>query len=82
MMYIKKLLRVKTDIVNFLLPVSSLRLYYQQGECLVLKPISGDMEELQEIVTRLKAVTMGCEVSQSGSHCLYLSWSLVSLRKL
>ncbi|XP_053399601.1 signal-induced proliferation-associated 1-like protein 2 isoform X2 [Mercenaria mercenaria] len=42
----------------------SLKLYYQQGECLALKPISGDMEELQEIVTRLRAVTMGCETEE------------------
>lgn len=41
----------------------SLKLYYQQGECVVLQPKSGDMEELQEIVTRLKSVTLGCEVS-------------------
>jgi len=28
----------------------------------VLQPHSGDMEELQEIVTRLQSVTPGCEV--------------------
>jgi len=48
----------------------SLRLYYGQGDCVVLQPTSGDMEELQEIVARLKAVTPGCEVG--GDIYLYI----------
>ncbi|XP_052272141.1 signal-induced proliferation-associated 1-like protein 2 isoform X2 [Dreissena polymorpha] len=41
-----------------------LRLYYGQGDCLDLQPHSGDMEELQEIVTRLQAVTPGCQTEE------------------
>ena len=52
-----------SNIMTALLNNFSLKLYYNQGECLVLKPISGEMEELQEILMRLAAVTPGCEVS-------------------
>ena len=32
----------------------------------MLKPVSGEMEELQEILTRLSAVTPGCEVRSNS----------------
>ena len=54
-----------SNIMTALLNNFSLKLYYNQGECLVLKPISGEMEELQEILMRLAAVTPGCEVRHS-----------------
>ncbi|CAL1536930.1 unnamed protein product, partial [Lymnaea stagnalis] len=43
---------------------SSLRLYFGAGECLLLRPMSGEAEEMQEIITRLKAVTHGTETSK------------------
>ncbi|BFZ07123.1 hypothetical protein BsWGS_10162 [Bradybaena similaris] len=43
---------------------SSLRLYFGAGECLLLRPLSGEVEEMQEIFTRLQAVTNGTETSK------------------
>ncbi|XP_059160500.1 signal-induced proliferation-associated 1-like protein 2 isoform X2 [Physella acuta] len=43
---------------------SSLRLYFGAGECLLLRPMSGEQEEMQEIITRLQAVTHGTETSK------------------
>lgn len=43
---------------------SSLRLYFGSGECLLLRPLSGEAEEMQEIITRLQAVTNGTETSK------------------
>ena len=39
-------------------------MYYDRGECLALKTLLGDPEEVQEIVNRLYAVSHGCEVSE------------------
>ena len=44
-------------------PCSSLRLYYDQGECIVLRTYMSDIDEVQEVVRRLTVVTDGCEVS-------------------
>ncbi|XP_052776028.1 signal-induced proliferation-associated 1-like protein 2 isoform X2 [Mya arenaria] len=52
------------SVIGWTSQAISLRLYYRQGDCLVLQPLSGDMEELQEIVTRLRAVTPGCETQE------------------
>ncbi|GFS11746.1 signal-induced proliferation-associated 1-like protein 1 [Elysia marginata] len=43
---------------------SSLRLYFGSGECLLLRPLSGEAEEMQEIIVRLQAVTNGTETSK------------------
>ncbi|RUS89085.1 hypothetical protein EGW08_003148, partial [Elysia chlorotica] len=43
---------------------SSLRLYFGSGECLLLRPLSGEAEEMQEIILRLQAVTNGTETSK------------------
>jgi hypothetical protein len=40
----------------------SLRLYYNHGECIVLKTTNPEVDEIQEIVSRLLGVTQGCEV--------------------
>ncbi|KAL3170449.1 hypothetical protein MRX96_014680 [Rhipicephalus microplus] len=42
---------------------SSLKLFYHQGECVVLRARDSDADEAQEIVTRLACVTDGCEAS-------------------
>ena len=39
-----------------------MRLYYDQGECVALRAYQSDMDEIQEVVTRLTTVTDGCEV--------------------
>ena len=44
-------------------PRFSLRLYYDQGECIVLRTFMSDIDEVQEVVKRLTVVTDGCEVS-------------------
>lgn len=46
----------------------SIRLYYGQGESVLLRPLSGDHEEMAEIVTRLTAVSRGSEVRHVTSH--------------
>ena len=46
----------------------SVRLYYDHGECLALRVASGDQEEVQEIVDRLRVVSTGCEV-RWNSYC-------------
>ncbi|CAG5133751.1 unnamed protein product, partial [Candidula unifasciata] len=43
---------------------SSLRLYFGAGECLLLRPLSAEVEEMHEIFTRLLAVTNGTETSK------------------
>lgn len=43
---------------------SSLKLFYHQGECLVLRTRDSDADEVQEIVTRLACVTNGCETEE------------------
>ena len=42
----------------------SLRLFYNHGECVVLRTQSGDSEEVGEIISRLLTVTPGAEVRQ------------------
>ncbi|KAL1472406.1 hypothetical protein MTO96_039351 [Rhipicephalus appendiculatus] len=43
---------------------SSLKLFYHQGECVVLRARDSDADEAQEIVTRLACVTDGCETQE------------------
>lgn len=40
-----------------------IRIYFNQGEAVYVKPLSGEMEETREICDRLIGVTSGCEVS-------------------
>lgn len=59
----------------------SLKLFYHQGECIVLRTKDSDVDEVQEIVTRLACVTSACEtqelmlcrnaVGQLGFHVQY-----------
>jgi len=43
---------------------SCIKLFYHQGECILLKCKDPDLDEIAEIVTRLKAVTNGCETQE------------------
>ena len=45
----------------------------------MLKPVSGEMEELQEILTRLSAVTPGCEVRRGLNHALIFAGIIVTI---
>lgn len=61
--------------------VCSIRLYFGQGECILLRPFSGDMEEMTEIITRLTAVSQGTEVGNFKGKCAYIkNRSAVNLR--
>ncbi|PVD26348.1 hypothetical protein C0Q70_14019 [Pomacea canaliculata] len=50
-----------STVIGWTLQASSIRLYFGQGECILLRPFSGDMEEMTEIITRLTAVSQGTE---------------------
>ncbi|KAK7104928.1 hypothetical protein V1264_019565 [Littorina saxatilis] len=50
-----------STVIGWTLQASSIRLYFGQGECILLRPLSGDMEEMTEIITRLTAVSQGTE---------------------
>lgn len=43
---------------------SFVKIFYHQGECVLLKCKDPDLDEIGEIVTRLKAVTRGCETQE------------------
>ncbi|XP_046575703.1 signal-induced proliferation-associated 1-like protein 2 isoform X1 [Haliotis rubra] len=48
-------------VIGWTLQGSSLRLYFNQGEFVLLRPISGEREEMDEIISRLSAITQGSE---------------------
>nr|KAG5714573.1 hypothetical protein BaRGS_007019 [Batillaria attramentaria] len=50
-----------STVIGWTLQASSIRLYFGQGECILLRPYYGDMEEMMEIIMRLKAVSQGTE---------------------
>jgi len=41
-----------------------IKIFYHQGECILLKCKDPDLDEINEIVNRLKNVTSGCETSE------------------
>lgn len=41
-----------------------IKIYYHQGECIFLKSKDTELDEIAEVVTRLKAVTRGCETQE------------------
>ncbi|KAI1295391.1 Signal-induced proliferation-associated 1-like protein 2 [Halotydeus destructor] len=43
---------------------SFVKIFYHQGECILLKCKDPDLDEIGEIVTRLKTVTRGCETQE------------------
>ncbi|XP_043243340.1 signal-induced proliferation-associated 1-like protein 2 [Amphibalanus amphitrite] len=50
------------SVLGWTLQGTSLRVYYHQGECVVLRPQTPqDTEELAEMAARLAAVTAGCD---------------------
>jgi ABC-type Na+ transport system ATPase subunit NatA len=46
--------------------IFSIRIYFNQGESVLIKPTSGEMEETQEVCDRLIGITTGCEVCIDG----------------
>ena len=40
----------------------SIKIFFNQEESILIRPVSGEMEETDEICSRLKAVTPGCPV--------------------
>ncbi|XP_067682950.1 signal-induced proliferation-associated 1-like protein 2 isoform X2 [Haliotis asinina] len=48
-------------VIGWTLQGSSIRLYFNQGEFVLLRPISGEREEMDEIISRLSAITQGSE---------------------
>ncbi|KAK3092263.1 hypothetical protein FSP39_000466 [Pinctada imbricata] len=50
-------------IIGWTSQASSIRIYFNQGESILVRPQSGEMEETDEICTRLKGVTPGCETT-------------------
>ncbi|CAC5374751.1 SIPA1L1 [Mytilus coruscus] len=48
-------------IIGWTSQAMSIRIYFNQGESVFVKPFSGEMEETQEICERLTGVTSGCE---------------------
>ncbi|XP_064624047.1 signal-induced proliferation-associated 1-like protein 1 [Lineus longissimus] len=49
------------SVIGWTSQTNSLRLYYNHGECIVLKTTRSEGDEVQEIVSRLLAVSQGCE---------------------
>ena len=41
-----------------------IKIFYHQGECILIKCKDPDLDEINEIVNRLKAVTNGCETQE------------------
>ncbi|XP_021378162.1 signal-induced proliferation-associated 1-like protein 2 isoform X2 [Mizuhopecten yessoensis] len=48
-------------IIGWTSQATSVKVFYNQGESVLFKPQSGEMEEISEICTRLSAVSQGCE---------------------
>ncbi|XP_069117869.1 LOW QUALITY PROTEIN: signal-induced proliferation-associated 1-like protein 2 [Argopecten irradians] len=48
-------------IIGWTSQATSVKVFYNQGESVLFKPQSGEMEEQNEICTRLQAVSQGCE---------------------
>lgn len=40
----------------------SIKIFFNQEESILIRPLSGEMEETDEICQRLRAVTPGCPV--------------------
>ncbi|XP_074599299.1 uncharacterized protein LOC141853749 [Brevipalpus obovatus] len=53
-----------TAILGWTSHPSFIKIFYHQGECILLKCKDPDLDEIAEIVTRLRAVTSGCETQE------------------
>lgn len=53
-----------SSVVGWSSHSGSLKLFYHQGECVVLKTKDPEVDEIQEIVTRLGCVTAACETQE------------------
>ncbi|GIY80218.1 signal-induced proliferation-associated 1-like protein 2 [Caerostris extrusa] len=52
------------SILGWSSQTTSLKLFYHQGECLVIRSKDPDVDEIQEIVSRLQAVSEGAETQE------------------
>ncbi|XP_064484680.1 signal-induced proliferation-associated 1-like protein 2 [Ornithodoros turicata] len=53
-----------SSVVGWSSHSGSLKLFYHQGECIVLKTKDPEVDEIQEIVSRLSCVTSACETQE------------------
>ncbi|XP_055957265.1 signal-induced proliferation-associated 1-like protein 1 isoform X1 [Patella vulgata] len=53
-----------SSVIGWTPQIKSIKLYFNQGEYIVFKVSSGDMEEMHEIISRLTGVTQGCETAE------------------
>ncbi|RWS27672.1 signal-induced proliferation-associated 1-like protein 2 [Leptotrombidium deliense] len=52
------------SIIGWTSHPSCIKIFYHQGECILLKCKDPDLDEIGEVVTRLRAVTNGCETQE------------------
>uniref|UniRef100_T1IPW2 Rap-GAP domain-containing protein n=1 Tax=Strigamia maritima TaxID=126957 RepID=T1IPW2_STRMM len=52
------------NLINNVLCRSSLKIYYHQGECIVIRSRDPDVDEIHEIVSRLSCISEGCETQE------------------
>lgn len=53
-----------TSVLGWSSQTNSLRVYYHQGECIAVRTKDADVDEIQQIVSRLTCVTQGCETQE------------------
>ncbi|XP_056023181.1 signal-induced proliferation-associated 1-like protein 1 isoform X3 [Ostrea edulis] len=51
-------------IIGWTAQANSIKIYFNQEESILIRPLSGEMEETEEICIRLKAVTPGCPTEE------------------
>ncbi|XP_051900944.1 signal-induced proliferation-associated 1-like protein 2 isoform X2 [Pristis pectinata] len=49
------------DVIGWTLTAGSIIIYYEQGECVTVRTLENQPEDITEIVHRLEIVTTGCE---------------------
>ena len=61
----------------------SLRIFYDRGECVVVNTSNSDVDEIQEMISRLSVVTHGCEVLKlDTSSNSYVTVNILTLNSL
>lgn len=53
-----------SSILGWTAFTKSLKVYHNQGDCILMKPSSGESDEVHEIVSRLSTVTRGCQTQE------------------
>ncbi|XP_078316232.1 signal-induced proliferation-associated 1-like protein 1 isoform X2 [Crassostrea virginica] len=51
-------------IIGWTAQANSIKIFFNQEESILIRPVSGEMEETDEICSRLKAVTPGCPTEE------------------